>query len=214
MSKTHQTPSNEKPTNGNLASNHRRGQLSVNVHSLSTTFHSWHISYYKLRHQRIQRKNCEITVGAYLQRKLDSCASLRFADIDGTVGQETKQRPVKCPSQICRTVCHRWMFRAAADQEQFHKLLTSQVKGCHCLWRRHGPEDTHVIRILPHPRVQLLASLLALLAGLLFFCVYRRRRRCSISRRPHLCQCVCYYEGTLKQFNAPSARTLKTIDTW
>ena len=46
------------------------------------------------------------------------------------------------------------MFRAAADQEQFHKLLTSQVKGCHCLWRRHGPEDTHVIRILPHPRVQ------------------------------------------------------------
>ena len=36
------------------------------------------------------------------------------------------------------------------------------------------------------------------------------RRRCSISKKPHMCQCVCYCEGTLKQFNAPSARKLKT----
>ena len=26
----------------------------------------------------------------------------------------------------------------------------------------------------------------------------------------HMCLCVCYYEGTLKQFNAPSARMLRT----
>ena len=26
----------------------------------------------------------------------------------------------------------------------------------------------------------------------------------------HVCWCDCYYEGTLKQFNAPSARMLKT----
>ena len=31
--------------------------------------------------------------------------------------------------------------------------------------------------------------------------------------RPHTCQCVCYNEGTLKQFNAPSARMLTTQST-
>ena len=44
----------------------------------------------------------------------------------------------------------------------------------------------------------------------LFFLVYRRRRRCSISKGPHMCQCVSYYTRTLKQFNAPSAREQKT----
>ena len=87
-------------------------------------------------------------------------------DIDFTVGQETTTgRPVKCPSQICRTMCHNWMFRDAAEQEQFHKLLTSQVKGCHCLWRRQRPEDTHVLQVLPRPVFSLLASLLALLVS-------------------------------------------------
>ena len=43
-----------------------------------------------------------------------------------------------------------------------------------------------------------------------FFCVNRRRRRCSVSKKLHMCQCVCYNEGTLKQFNAPSVRKLKT----
>ena len=46
-----------------------------------------------------------------------------------------------------------------------------------------------------------------------FFCVYRRKRRCSISKRPHMCQCICYYERTLKQFNAPSARKQRPINT-
>ena len=44
----------------------------------------------------------------------------------------------------------------------------------------------------------------------LIFCVYRRRRRCSIPKKPHMCWCVCYYEGTPKPFYAPSAGVLKT----
>ena len=130
-----------------------------NVHSLSTTFDSWHIGYYKLRHQRINRKNLRLPATQTRQLRVSF-------DIDFTVGQETTTgRPVKCPSQICRTLCHSWMFRDAAEQEQFHKLLTSQVKGCHCLWRRQRPEDTHVLQVLPRPVFSLLASLLALLVS-------------------------------------------------
>ena len=29
-------------------------------------------------------------------------------------------------------------------------------------------------------------------------------------KKPHMCQCVCYYAGTLKPSSAPSVRVLKT----